>query len=333
VAGVAPQTSEPTNRRQRTTASDAASRTAADARAEHYRRAERALWNHYGLEPKERFVDLEPPGVRLRAQEIGTGRPILFIHGGVWPGAAFAPLIRELSDYRCVVLDRPGCGLSSPLEYTTGAYKAVIAALMTGMLDALEIDATPVVGQEVGAAWALRLALAHPDRVDRLVLTGAAPLMRGQPVPTFLKVLASPIGALIIRLPQSTGQARSILRQEGHGASLDAGRIPEAFLAWHVALMRNTKTMRNERELIRATLGSGGWRPEVTFERSELAQLQQLVLYVYGTNDPESTVDQVRHLVGLLPRAELHLLEGGGHLAWLDDPSQIGARIGRFLAA
>jgi len=32
------------------------------------------------------------------------------------------------------------------------------------------------------------------------------------------------------------------------------------------------------------------------------------VLYVYGTSDPESTVDQVEHVVGLMPRAELHFM-------------------------
>jgi len=299
---------------------------------ERYRHAEAALWKHYGLEPTEHLIDLQPPGVRVRVQGVGSGSPILFIHGGVWPGAAFASLIAELRGFRCVVLDRPGCGLSSPLDYAKHAYKSAIAQLLTGVLDGLRIDRAHVVGQEVGAAWALRLAIAHPTRVDRLVLTGAAPVLHEQPVPTFLKVLASPIGALIVRLPQSRGQARSILRQDGHGASVEAGQIPDAYFDWHVALMRETSTMRNERALIRATLGRGGWRAEVTFERNELAQLQRPMLYVYGTNDPESTVDRVRHLVGMLPGAELRLIDGAGHLPWLDDPSQVGARIRSFLA-
>lgn len=58
----------------------------------------------------ERFVDLDSPPVRLRVLEVGSGRPILFIHGGVWPGTAFASLVRELSGFRCVMLDRPGWG-------------------------------------------------------------------------------------------------------------------------------------------------------------------------------------------------------------------------------
>jgi 2-hydroxy-6-oxonona-2,4-dienedioate hydrolase len=322
----------PANGVRSTTQGPAVHENAADARIERYRHAEATLWKHYGLEPREQFIDLQSPGVGVRVQIVGSGTPILFIHGGVWPGAAFASLIRELNGFRCVILDRPGCGLSSALDYSKHPYKTLITQLLTGVLEAVGTERTHVVGQEVGAAWALGLAATHPSRVDRLVLTGAAPLLHEQPVPTFLKVLASPIGALIVRLPQSRGQARSILRQDGHGASLEAGQIPDAYLDWHVALMRETATMRNERALIRATLGRGGWRPEVTFEASELARLQQPTLYVYGTNDPESTVDRVRHVVGLLPAAELRLIEGGGHLPWLDDPGQVGARVGGFLA-
>lgn len=313
-------------------ANQAAGTTSADARLERYRRAERAVWKHYGLEPAERFIDLDSPAVRLRVLEVGSGEPILFIHGGMWPGTAWASLIRELGGFRCIVIDRPGCGLSLAIDYTKYAHRTVIADLLTGTLDALGIDRTHVVGQEVGAAWALRLAAEHPTRVGRVVLTGAAPLLREQPVPAFLKLLASPIGALIVRLPQTRRLARSIVRQEGHGASLDAGRIPDEFVDWHVALMRETRTMRNERAMIRATLGRGGWQPEVTFDTGELARIGQPTLYIHGTADPEGTVDEVKHVVGLLPRAELRLIDRGGHLPWFDDPSLVGSYVSRFLA-
>ena len=90
---------------------------ATDERTERYRRAERALWSHYGLEPTERFVEFESPAVRLRIQEVGSGEPIVFVHGGLWPAVALAPLVRELAGYRCILLDRPGCGLSSAVDW------------------------------------------------------------------------------------------------------------------------------------------------------------------------------------------------------------------------
>ena len=67
-------------------ASTAIAPTAAGTRTERYLEAERTLWRHYGLEPKERFIDLDAPAVRLRVLEIGSGEPVLFVHGTVGPG-------------------------------------------------------------------------------------------------------------------------------------------------------------------------------------------------------------------------------------------------------
>lgn len=311
--------------------SQTAQRPSDAAGIERYRQAERALWKHYGLEPEERFVDLPAATGRLRVLEAGSGAPVLFIHGGMWPATAWASLIAGLAGIRCIAIDRPGCGLSAPIDYANREYRGVIGDVLTSTLDALDIDEVHVVGQEVGAVWALGLAASAPTRVRRVVLTGAAPLMHGQPAPGFLKVLASPIGAIIVRLPQNAGRARSILGQEGHGASLEAGRIPTQFLDWHVALIRETRTMNNERAMIRAMLDGGRWRPGVGFATDELAGIQAPVLYVHGTADPEGTVDQAKTAIDHMARAELRTITGGGHLPWFDDPDVVSNHVNRFL--
>jgi len=58
----------------------------AGPRGDRYRQAERSLWRHYGLKPRERFVDLSSPPVRLRVVEIGSGPPMLFIPGTAGTG-------------------------------------------------------------------------------------------------------------------------------------------------------------------------------------------------------------------------------------------------------
>ena len=303
-----------------------------DQPIERYRGAERAVWSHYGLEPSEQFVELESPEVRLRIQEVGSGEPIVFVHGGLWPAVALAPLIRELPGYRCILLDRPGCGLSSPVDWRKQEIRTVATKVMGGVVDALRLERTHVIGHSIGSAWALRLAQGHPSRVGRIGILGASPLLAEMPRPGFLRVLASPIGAIITRLPQNQDRARSMLRQDGHGPSLDAGLIPDVFFEWHVALIRNTKTMRNERAMIRdAVIGGGGWRPGLTFEPAELAAIRQPLLYVIGTADPEGAVDYAERVVAILPTAELSVLPDGGHMLWLDDAAQVGNTIRPFL--
>jgi pimeloyl-ACP methyl ester carboxylesterase len=312
--------------------SQAVAMDSTDERTERYRRAERAVWSHYGLEPSEQFIEIESPAVRLRIQEVGSGEPIVFAHGGLWPAVALAPLVRELAGYRSILLDRPGCGLSSPLDWRKHELRTVATKVMGGVVDALGLGRTHVIGHSIGGVWALRLAQDHASRVGKIGILGASPVLAEMPRPGFFRILASPIGALITRLPQNQDRARSMLRQDGHGPSLDAGRIPDVFFDWHVALIRNTDTMRNERAMIRdAVIGGGGWRPGLTFEPAELAAMRQPLLYVIGTADPEGTVDYAKRVVGMLPNADLHVLPDGGHMPWLDDAAHVGNAIRTFL--
>lgn len=299
---------------------------------ERYRRAERALWDHYGLEPAERFVHLDSPAVRLRVLEVGSGEPVLFVHGSAAGGPVWAPLVRELRDFRCLVLDRPGWGLSSTIDYSGHEYGRVVADVLAGALDALGADRVHVIGNSIGNVWALRLAAAHPSRVGRVVLTGGGPLVPEVDLPPIIRLIASPIGALMVRLPSGPGRERSILRESGHGASLDAGRM-DAFVAWRVALARETHSMRNERAMLRAILDwrRGSFRPGLTFEDAELAGIPRPALYLYGTADPVGTADLWRRVVDLLPSAELRLVGDGGHLLWFDDPGRVAGDVRRFL--
>ena len=304
---------------------------ATDERAERYRRAERALWNRYGLEPVERFVELDSPSVRLRVQEVGSGEPALFIHGGLYPGAVVASLAHELAGYRLIALDRPGCGLSSAIDWRGRDHGQLVTEVMGSLVDALGLERTHVIGHSIGAVWGLRLAAARPSRIGRIGILGASPVLPEMQPPSFLRTLASPVGAIITRLPQMKGMVRSILRQDGHGSSLDAGLIPDELFEWHMALMRNTGTLRNERAMIRdAVIGREGWRPGLTFEAPELAEIRQPTLYVIGTADPEGSVDYARHVVEQLPNAELRVI-GRGHVPWFDDAPTVGQALREFL--
>ena len=81
-----------------------------------YLQAERRLWDSVGVETTELQLDLATVGCTVRAQETGSGPPVLFIHGGATAGASWAMLVSWLPDFRCIVIDRPGMGLSELLQ-------------------------------------------------------------------------------------------------------------------------------------------------------------------------------------------------------------------------
>ncbi len=166
----------------------------AASKTERYRERERALWDHYGLAPTERFIELASPKVKLRVVEVGSGQPILFIPGTAGVGPSWGALVAQLPGYRSIMLDRPGWGLSEPIDYRKHEYRRVAADVVRSALDSLGIDRAHVVGASVGSNWALRFAQAEPARVRSLVLLGAGPLSPELGPPAFFKMLVSPIG-------------------------------------------------------------------------------------------------------------------------------------------
>lgn len=309
-----------------------AARDFAGPRFQPYRQAEGEFWDHYGLEPTERFVQLESPAVRLRVLELGSGEPILFVHGTAGAAPVWAPLVHELRDFPCLVLDRPGWGLSSPIDFSKREYKALVGDVLVGTLDALGVDRAHVIGASIGDVWALRLAAGHPSRVARIGLMGGGPLVSDIQVPPFIRVISSPIGALMVRLPEKPGRVRSIMRGNGHGASLDAGRL-DAFVRRRVALGTETNSLRHERAMVRSIVSwrRGTFRSGLLFEDAELAGIRQPALMVYGTGDPVGSVDVWRRAIGLLPKGELRVVDDAGHVPWLDNPLQVAGHVRRFL--
>ncbi|HEX5825562.1 MAG TPA: alpha/beta hydrolase [Candidatus Limnocylindrales bacterium] len=311
---------------------DAVLTPAAETRAERFRRTEAALWEHHGLRPTERFIQLENPRIRLRVLEVGTGTPVLMVHGTVGPGS-WASLIEAMGPgHRYVVLDRPGWGGSEPLDFTASPYRRVAADILRGVLDALGIDRTVVIGGSIGDVWALSLAQLDPSRVEKVVLLGGGPMVAEARRPSFIRLLASPIGALIVRLPVNADRTRSILRDSGHGPSLDDGRIPDVFVDWRVSLSNDTKSMRHERAMVRSIVRGSGWQPGFLFDDADLAAIESPALMVHGTADPVGDVDIWRRFVRVMPDADLRVIDGAGHMPWFDEPQRVAGFVNRFVA-
>jgi 2-hydroxy-6-oxonona-2,4-dienedioate hydrolase len=301
-----------------------------------YREAEQALFAAVGVDPVERRVHLPRLDVTVRVQEVGEGPPALFIHGGPNSGSTWVELASRLSGLRCLILDRPGTGLSDPLPDPIGPHNvtSVAEAMAIDVLDALGIDRAHLVASSFGGMIALRSAARHPERFDRMIQMACPAFAPGMRTPPFMRALMTPgLGRLIGALPPGHKANRSIMRQIGHGASLDDGRFSDVFMDWYLALQRHTDTMAHERRMV-ATFGSAlGFDAAITIPDEVLARVTTPTYFLWGSDDTFGGVEVAHRTVAAMPAAELEMLPRSGHLPWLDDPDHAARVVSAFLGA
>jgi pimeloyl-ACP methyl ester carboxylesterase len=259
----------------------------------------------------------------VKIQEVGSGEPVLFVHGTGGYGPYWAPLVAELKGYRCLMLDRPGWGGSDPVDYSRVGYRDLVADLMVDVLDKFGVDNAHLVGASIGDTWALALASKYPGRVRSVALLGGGPLTHDVKIPPGIRLLRSPLGRLMSRVrwreKMETGQARG----SGHGPSLDDGRMPAIYIEWKVDMTNNSDWRVNERQMVRAITGRTGWKPGLTFDADDLSSVKVPLLMVFGTADRVATVDIWQSFVAQIPSGRLDVIGGAGHLPWFDNPDHV----------
>ncbi len=108
-------------------------------------------------------------GIELYYESYGDGPAIVFAHGrGGNHFSWFQQVAAFQGDYRCIVFDHRGWGLTA--DVPDGPGPAAFADDLAALLDHLEIDRAFLVSQSMGGITNLGFALRHPERVAGLVL-------------------------------------------------------------------------------------------------------------------------------------------------------------------
>jgi pimeloyl-ACP methyl ester carboxylesterase len=280
-------------------------------------------------------VHLGRTGVTVRVQEVGQGPPVVFVHGASNCGTSWAGLVARLEGFHCVLLDRPGCGLSSPLpaHFAGVAELAVFGdTLIVDLLDAMGLDRADVVATSFGGYVALRAAAAHPDRIGRVMEFGwtvGAPLNR---MPVVMRLAGVPAaGRLLAAVPPNERAVRALFRSIGLRQALEAGRVSQEMIEFYLAVLRDTDTMRNEISAGPRIVSLRGMNDSVLLSAALLADVRCPVYLLWGAEDPFGGAEIARAFAGQLPNAELELVPGAGHAVWIDDPDHAAKTTQAFL--
>lgn len=119
-------------------------------------------------------------GVDVHVEQKGTAGPqVLLLHGWGCSCRHFDPVVREMEkDYRLTVLDFPAHGQSGRPKDPWGVGEFADCVLDVG--EQMGIFPCDIIAHSFGGRVALSLAAEHPDKVNRLVITGGAGLKKPQ---------------------------------------------------------------------------------------------------------------------------------------------------------
>lgn len=264
-----------------------------------------------------------PQGLHVEAE--GDGLVVALLHGLAGSARNFRPQVRALRDrYRVVVYDARGHARSAAPDDPAAYAPERLVADLGAVLDATGADRAVVGGLSMGAAVALRFALARPERVRGLVLASfpagrrrgaeAAGSGRGRGIAARAEAFAEAIE----REGLEAAGERFVW---GPGSGLDPGAarlVRQGFLEHPPHGLAHTLRSFLARQPAPAELAPA------------LAQLRIPALVIAGEGDPAS-LEPSREVAEALPEARFEAIPRAGHVVNLAAPKAVNALLREFL--
>jgi pimeloyl-ACP methyl ester carboxylesterase len=267
------------------------------------------------------------PTGTLTYRSLGTGDPIVFVHGllansGLWH--AVMPLLAP--DYHCIAPDLPLGGHHIALPPDADRSPRGIAQMLGNFCDALGLRDITLVGNDTGGALCQLLISQRPELVARLVLTNCDAYDQFFPLSfRFLTTLSARFGdgftsVLASLLRQRTGQRllmASVSRRHYDAQALDAYFTP--FL--------QDAAVRHDTARFMAAVSS---RDTVAAAQT-FRHFAAPVLLAWGRNDFLFSPRLAKRLHAAFPHATLKWVQGSRAFVPEDQPQVLAQLLQEFL--
>jgi 2-hydroxy-6-oxonona-2,4-dienedioate hydrolase len=251
------------------------------------------------------------------------------VHGGGATALSLEPLLSRLQHrYRLLAPDRPGCGGTDFVNYRTVDLREHSIAFLNGILEHYGIDQVSLIGNSIGGYLGLVYALAHPERVRKLVLVGAVVgldrhlpiVVRLLGVPRLNRVLAATVARPSVSLMRHmfkllVADTRQVTEEQLELEYAQAV-IPGAGESW-LSLLEEFTTI----------LGLKSRH----YLFPELKCLETPTLFIWGDRDKFSPPAVGERARAVMPKAQIVVPVGAGHLCWIDRTEECVVAITEFL--
>ena len=272
--------------------------------------------------------EIELPQGTIRYRDTDTGEEtIVLLHGLLVGGALWSEAVRQLEgEFRVIVPDLPLGVHTVALNREADRSPAGIAQLIADFLEALDLREVTLVGNDSGGGLCQLVAVHHPDRVARIVLTPCdafevfppalfKPLVWAARLPGGLTAYLQPLRLRPLqRLPIAFGW----LTKRG----MDQAVVD----TWLKAYFGNAGVRRDVTAFVRAA------KPHVMKEAgARLARFEKPVLVAWAPDDRHFKWDLAERLVGAFPNARLERIEDSYTFVAVDQPERTAQVIREFI--
>jgi pimeloyl-ACP methyl ester carboxylesterase len=300
-----------------------------EAYEEAYLRLQGKLLHRYGVEARSRFVRLGPIGTRVHVLEAGSGHPVVILHGGAGIGAEHIPVMARLARrFRVVVPDRPGHGLSDAFDYRRRDLREANVAFVGALLDELAIERAALVGNSYGGFMGVCFALAHPERVSRLVILSFFLGMSDRALPGIMRLMVTPVLGTLLGRTVGRPSERNTRTFFSKFIVAHIDRMPEELVA--LETLHSRRHGRSIAGLFRAGSTSRGFRPRYVLH-DRLSQLRVPTTFAWAERDVFKSIEEARATAALIPGARFVVIPDAGHLPCTDQPEATAALLDREL--
>lgn len=260
------------------------------------------------------------PLARFHYIRAGAGSPVVMLSPGEAWLAAWLPEFRALSASHTVfAVDLPGQGFTELRQKDFTFDLNGMTSAIGSFLDAVHVRVTALAGNSWSGGWALAYAQRYPERVSRLVLL--APSGLAQPDPLSWELLKLPlVGRALTNIVL---RSRSSTQAQFESLAVHKDRFPAglATAMWAAATLPDNVRAVYELEA----------RLDWSYTQQRLPRTRQPALIVWGRQDTVLPVRQAAVFAALMPHADVHVLDGCGHLLTVDCPYQVSALMAGFL--
>lgn len=265
-------------------------------------------------------------GVRLAVRDEGSGEPVVLVHGTPSHSVIWRHVLPALAarGRRVLCYDLLGYGTSErPVSRDTSV--TAQADLLVTLLDTLGLDRVDLVGHDIGGAVAQRLAVAHPERLHRLVLADTVSY-DSWPSSTWREIIETHLDRYeALPLEEFRALLTRQLRMTVADPARMSGDVLDAYLAPLVSPLGKVSFFRHQ-----VAHYDARHTEEIV---AHLPTVEAPTLVAWGEADRWQPLRYAERLVRDLPDAELHTIPDAGHFVTEDAPRAFTEAVGGFLAA